>query len=72
MPAPKANPRRQAVTSARLRAGLTQQQLADRLGVDRTTVARIESGQLTPSVEVGVKLARELDTTAEALFGGGR
>jgi DNA-binding XRE family transcriptional regulator len=73
MPVPKPRPkRRTAVVEARKRVGLTQQALADRLGVDRTTIARVEAGTLSPSVELGVALARELDTTAETLFGGGR
>jgi DNA-binding XRE family transcriptional regulator len=73
MPAQKSNPRRrEAVVEARKRADLTQQAPADRLGVDRTTIARVEAGTPSPSVELGVALARELGTTAEALFGDGR
>jgi putative transcriptional regulator len=72
MPVPKPRPkRRTAVVEARKRAGLTQAELARRISVDRTTVARVEAGTLSPSVELGVALARELDTTAEALFTGG-
>jgi putative transcriptional regulator len=58
------------VAEARHRAGFTQQQLADRIGVGRVTIARIESGSQTPSLDVALALARELGEPVEALFGG--
>jgi transcriptional regulator with XRE-family HTH domain len=39
------------VLSARLKAGLTQQQLADRLGVTQPVVAAYESGRRQPTVQ---------------------
>jgi DNA-binding XRE family transcriptional regulator len=63
--------RREAVVEARERAHLTQQALADRLGVDRTTVARIEAGTLTPTVTLALAIADALGATAEELFGAG-
>ena len=38
------------ILSARLKAGLTQQELADRLGVSQPTVAAYESGRRQPTV----------------------
>jgi putative transcriptional regulator len=60
------------VAVARKRSGLSQRQLADRTGVARSTVARIELGVHQPSVTVALAIARELNTTTERLFGGGR
>lgn len=59
------------VAQARKRAGLTQQQLAERVGVGRVAVARIEGGTV-PSVALALRIARELGESAEALFGAGR
>jgi len=37
---------------------MTQQQLADRLGVSRQTIISIESGKYQPSLELAFKLAQ--------------
>ena len=39
------------IREARLRAGLTQQQLADRTGRERSVIARWEQGAVSPSVD---------------------
>jgi len=52
----------------RQRAGLTQQQLADRAGIQRQTVGGIESGRYGPGVEVGLRLAAALACDLEDLF----
>lgn len=53
----------------RVAAGdLTQQDLADRIGCSRQTIHSIESGKFTPSVELALKLARELHVSVEELF----
>jgi transcriptional regulator with XRE-family HTH domain len=46
------------VREARRRAGLTQAALAERAGVPKSTVARIESGARTPSAELVERLVR--------------
>ncbi len=58
------------VAVARKHAGLSQQALADRTGLAKSTVARIELGQHRPSVTVALKIARELGEPVETLFGG--
>ena len=45
--------------------GITQQEIADRTGIKRTNVARIESGKNAPTIEVFVKLAAALDMELE-------
>jgi len=46
------------VREARRRAGLTQAELADRAGVPKSTVGRIESGARTPSTDLVEQLVR--------------
>ncbi len=57
-----------ALRQARLSAGLTQQALADRVGVVRPEIARWEAGGRVPRVDTAVRLARALDTTVEELW----
>jgi DNA-binding XRE family transcriptional regulator len=59
------------VAQARRRAGLTQPQLAEKVGVSRPTIARIEAGGTSPSVALALKIARELGEPVEMLFSGG-
>ena len=42
---------------ARLRAGLSQAQLADRMGTSQSTIARLESGQTLPSTKTLLRYA---------------
>ena len=46
------------VIEARARAGLTQAELAERMGTSQSAVARLESGTARPSVATLEKLAR--------------
>lgn len=45
----------------RTEKGLTQEELATKCGVQRTTVTMIETGENKPSVELAKKLASVLD-----------
>ena len=47
---------------------MTQQGLADRVGVTRQTILSIEKGKYTPSVALALCLAEVLDVSVEALF----
>lgn len=47
---------------------LTQQQLADRLGVAKSVVSYYESGDRYPSYDVLVKIARIFHTTTDYLL----
>jgi transcriptional regulator with XRE-family HTH domain len=49
----------------RKKRGITQQQIADYTGMQRTNVVRIESGRYLPTLEVLVKLAAALDMDLE-------
>ena len=54
--------------AARTAAGLTQADLADRVGVTRKTINTVENGVFVPSTVLSLKLARALGTRVEALF----
>ncbi len=47
---------------------LTQQQLAERVGVTRQTIIAIESGKYQPSLPLAFKLARAFGKTVEEVF----
>ena len=49
-------------------AGLTQADLADRVGVARQTINSIEGGKFEPSLGLGMRIARELGARVEDTF----
>ena len=53
---------------ARAERGLSQDQLATRVGVTRQTISSIETGQYCPSALLAFLLARQLDQPLEQLF----
>lgn len=48
--------------------GLTQAELAERVGVTRKTVNTVENSVFTPSTILALKLAEALDLNVEQLF----
>ena len=52
----------------RLLRGLTQQSLAQAVGVTRQTIIAVEKGTTRPSVELALKLAHVLETPLPELF----
>ena len=50
------------------RGELSQQQLADMVGVSRQTIVSIEKGDYAPSVKLAMLLAEKLNTSVEHLF----
>lgn len=52
----------------RKKLGLSQQQMAERLGIGRTVYLRIEKRDRLPKVDLAIELARLLETTVEELF----
>ncbi len=49
-------------------AGLTQAELANRIGVSRKTVNTIENGVFVPSTVLALRLAKVLDCRVEEIF----
>ena len=52
----------------RARHGLTQEQLADKLGVSRQTVIAIESNKYSPSLGLALRMAALFRVKVEDLF----
>jgi transcriptional regulator with XRE-family HTH domain len=54
--------------AARVRAGLTQEQLAQRMGTTQSVIARLESGRRMPGVRTLEKLAEATGTRLVVRF----
>ena len=48
--------------------GLTQAELAERVGVSRKTINTVENGVFVPSTVLALKLARALGCSVEGIF----
>lgn len=57
-----------ALKSARSEKGLSQQQLAELVGVSRNTISSIETGQFNPTAKLALILCIALDKKFEELF----
>ena len=55
------------VRQLRVAAGLTQQQLAERVHVSARTIISIEKGQYSPSLMLAYRMARVCGVTVEQL-----
>lgn len=53
---------------ARIAAGISQEELAHRAGIDRTYVSGIERGKRNPTITVVARFAEALGTTAANLL----
>lgn len=56
------------VREFRQAAGMTQQQLADRVYVSARTIISLEKGQYNPSLMLAYRIACVFDTTVEDLY----
>lgn len=54
--------------SARAALGLTQQELAERVGVTRQTIVAIERGDYNPTIRLCPQICRALGKTLDDLF----
>ena len=54
--------------SARAAKDLSQQQLADLVGVSRQTINAIEKGDYNPTIRLCLSICRALDKTLDELF----
>ena len=58
------------IRKLRKKNGLTQEQLADLLGVALNTISRIEVGSRGISIDLAIELAVHFDTTLDYIFMG--
>lgn len=54
--------------SVRESRGMTQQELADRIGMRRETILHLENNRYNPSLEMALKIAQVFDLRVEELF----
>lgn len=54
--------------SVRESRGMTQQELADRIGMRRETILHLENNRYNPSLEMALKTAQVFDLRVEELF----
>lgn len=54
--------------SARVAKDLSQQQLADLIGVSRQTISAIEKGDYNPTINLCIAICKSLDKTLDELF----
>jgi putative transcriptional regulator len=47
---------------------MTQQELADKVGVTRQTIIAIEAGKYAPSLPLAFRIARVFNTSVETVF----
>ena len=59
---------RNRVRELRIGRGMTQEEIAERLGVSRQTIISIELGRYNPSIVLAYKLARAFDRSIEEVF----
>ena len=56
------------IKERRVEKGLSQQQLADLVGVSRNTISSIETGQFNPTAKLALILCIALDKHFEEVF----
>ena len=56
------------LNAARAGKDLSQQQLADAVGVSRQTINAIEKGDYNPTIKLCIAICRALDKTLDELF----
>ena len=52
----------------RIKLGITQEELADKVGVRRETIVFLEQGKYNPSLKLALSVAKELKTPIDKLF----
>ena len=59
------------IQSMRIKANITQEKLSELLGIDRSTIAKWETGVALPRAELLPKVARTLNCTVDELLSDG-
>ena len=56
------------IRELRLRDRLSQEELAQRVGVRRETIGNLENGRYNPSLKLAMDIAKVFDCTVEEVF----
>jgi len=56
------------IRELRAKTGITQEELAQQVGVRRETIVFLEKGKYNPSLKLAYKVARALGSTIEEVF----
>jgi putative transcriptional regulator len=56
------------IRELRAKTGLTQEELAQQVGVRRETIVFLEKGKYNPSLKLAYRVARALGSTIEEIF----
>ncbi|MDV2480788.1 helix-turn-helix transcriptional regulator [Methanoculleus sp. Wushi-C6] len=56
------------IRELRAKTGLTQEELAQQVGVRRETIVFLEKGKYNPSLKLAYRVARALGSTIEEVF----
>ena len=56
------------IRSLRKARGLTQEQLAEMVGVRRETIMRLEKAQYNPSLKLAIDISRAVGASIEEIF----
>ena len=54
--------------SLRKQASMSQEQLAEKVGVRRETIMRLEKAQYNPSLKLAIDISRAVDAPIEEIF----
>lgn len=57
------------IRSRRMELCMSQEALAEKVGISANTVSRIEGGQMSVTIGIFIKLVQALDTDADKLLG---
>ena len=57
-----------SIRKIRKQKGLTQEKIADKIGVTRQTIIALEKGNYTPSVMLALKISKYFKMKVEDLF----
>lgn len=53
----------------RTQYGISQQELADKIGIDRSTISRIENSEIETTIDNAIKIAKALNVSLGDLVG---
>ena len=56
------------IKTYREKLSMSQKQLAEKVGVRRETIVRLENGQYNPSLKLAMDISKEFGVTVEDLF----